>query len=125
VIEADRQVLTAVVGNLLQNAFKFTRPRTVTLRVGTSADGASKRTMAESMRTTCLKWDASSSSTCRGSQFPPWRWSSLEVPPRPGSGRSGHERHVCREGAGREGNPADVSRMSSAGCPGCETILIR
>jgi signal transduction histidine kinase len=33
-IEADRQVLTAVVGNLLQNAFKFTRPRTtVTLRV--------------------------------------------------------------------------------------------
>src|SRR5688572_18509053 len=33
-IEADRQVLAAVVGNLLQNAFKFTRPRTtVTLRV--------------------------------------------------------------------------------------------
>jgi signal transduction histidine kinase len=39
VIEADRQVLTAVVGNLLQNAFKFTRPRTtVTLRVGASAE---------------------------------------------------------------------------------------
>jgi signal transduction histidine kinase len=37
-IEADRQVLAAVVGNLLQNAFKFTRPRTtVTLRVGASA----------------------------------------------------------------------------------------
>ena len=36
-IEADRQVLAAVVGNLLQNAFKFTRPRTtVTLRVGAS-----------------------------------------------------------------------------------------
>ena len=34
-IEADRQVLAAVVGNLLQNAFKFTRPHTtVTLRVG-------------------------------------------------------------------------------------------
>ena len=34
-IEADRQVLAAVVTNLLQNAFKFTRPRTtVTLRVG-------------------------------------------------------------------------------------------
>jgi signal transduction histidine kinase len=34
VIEADRQVLAAVIGNLLQNAFKFTRPRTtVTLRV--------------------------------------------------------------------------------------------
>ena len=33
-IEADRQVLAAVVGNLLQNAIKFTRPRsTVTLRV--------------------------------------------------------------------------------------------
>lgn len=33
-IEADRQVLAAVLGNLLQNAFKFTRPRTtVTLRV--------------------------------------------------------------------------------------------
>jgi signal transduction histidine kinase len=32
-IEADRQVLAAVIGNLLQNAFKFTRPRTaVTLR---------------------------------------------------------------------------------------------
>ena len=39
VIAADRQVLAAVVGNLLQNAFKFTRPRTsVTLRVGASAE---------------------------------------------------------------------------------------
>jgi hypothetical protein len=38
-IEAERQVLAAVVGNLLQNAFKFTRPRTtVTLRVGASAE---------------------------------------------------------------------------------------
>jgi signal transduction histidine kinase len=38
-IEADRQVLTAVVGNLLQNAFKFTRPHTtVTLRVGGNDD---------------------------------------------------------------------------------------
>src|SRR6185436_10653344 len=38
-IDADRQVLAAVVGNVLQNAFKFTRPCTnVTLRV--SASGA-------------------------------------------------------------------------------------
>jgi signal transduction histidine kinase len=38
-IEADRQVLAAVVTNLLQNAFKFTRPRTtVTLRVGATAE---------------------------------------------------------------------------------------
>lgn len=38
-IEADRAVLGAVIGNLLQNAFKFTRPQTtVTLRVGASAD---------------------------------------------------------------------------------------
>ena len=38
-IEADRQVLAAVVANLLQNAFKFTRPRTiVTLKVGASAE---------------------------------------------------------------------------------------
>lgn len=38
-VEADRQVLTAVVGNLLQNASKFTRPRTtVRLRVGVTAD---------------------------------------------------------------------------------------
>jgi signal transduction histidine kinase len=38
-IEADRQVLAAVVSNLLQNAFKFTRPgTTVTLRVGASAE---------------------------------------------------------------------------------------
>src|SRR6185436_15548925 len=38
-IEAERQVLAAVVGNLLQNAFKFTRPRTtVTLRVGASPE---------------------------------------------------------------------------------------
>jgi signal transduction histidine kinase len=38
-IEADRQVLAAVVMNVLQNAFKFTRPRTtVTLRVAVSAD---------------------------------------------------------------------------------------
>ena len=38
-IEADRQVLAAVVTNLLQNAFKFTRPQsTVTLRVGATAE---------------------------------------------------------------------------------------
>ena len=38
-IEGDRQVLTAVVGNLLQNAFKFTRPQsTVTLKVCASAE---------------------------------------------------------------------------------------
>jgi signal transduction histidine kinase len=38
-IEADRQVLAAVVGNLLQNAFKFTRPHTtVTLRVSAGAE---------------------------------------------------------------------------------------
>jgi signal transduction histidine kinase len=39
VVEADRQVLAAVVGNLLQNAFKFTRAHTtVTLSVGASAE---------------------------------------------------------------------------------------
>ena len=38
-IEADRQVLAAVVANLLQNAFKFTRPHTVvTLRMVASAE---------------------------------------------------------------------------------------
>jgi signal transduction histidine kinase len=38
-IDVDRQVLSAVLMNLLQNALKFTRPRsTVTLRVGASAD---------------------------------------------------------------------------------------
>jgi signal transduction histidine kinase len=38
-VEADRQVLAAVVRNLLQNAFKFTRPRTtVTLRIGASPE---------------------------------------------------------------------------------------
>jgi signal transduction histidine kinase len=38
-IEADRQVLAAVLMNVLQNAFKFTRPETtVTLRVGASAE---------------------------------------------------------------------------------------
>jgi signal transduction histidine kinase len=38
-IEADRQVLGAVVVNLLQNAFKFTRPgTTVTLRVAATAE---------------------------------------------------------------------------------------
>jgi signal transduction histidine kinase len=36
-VNADRQVLSAVVSNLLQNACKFTRPQTgVTLRVGSS-----------------------------------------------------------------------------------------
>jgi signal transduction histidine kinase len=38
-LEADRQILAAVVGNLLQNAFKFTRPRTtVRLSVGASTE---------------------------------------------------------------------------------------
>lgn len=38
-VEADRPLLAAVVVNLLQNAFKFTRPgTTVTLRVGASAE---------------------------------------------------------------------------------------
>ena len=43
-IEADRQVLSAVVMNLLHNAFKFTRPQTtVTLRVATSGGAGSDR----------------------------------------------------------------------------------
>jgi signal transduction histidine kinase len=38
-VEADREVLAAVMMNLLQNAFKFTRPRTtVTLRVKAGTD---------------------------------------------------------------------------------------
>jgi len=38
-VEADRQVLAAVVSNVLQNALKFTKPRTtVTLRVGASPE---------------------------------------------------------------------------------------
>jgi hypothetical protein len=38
-VEANQQVLAAVIGNLLQNAFKFTKPRsTVTLGVGASTD---------------------------------------------------------------------------------------
>ena len=38
-IRADRQVLSSAVMNLLQNAFKFTRPRTsVTLQVGASPE---------------------------------------------------------------------------------------
>jgi signal transduction histidine kinase len=38
-IEADRQILASAVGNLLQNAFKFTRAHTtVTLRVGANAE---------------------------------------------------------------------------------------
>jgi signal transduction histidine kinase len=38
-IQGDRQVLAAVVGNLLQNAFKFTKPQsTVTLRVSAGAE---------------------------------------------------------------------------------------
>ena len=38
-IDGDRQILSAVIGNLLQNAFKFTKPGTpVTLRVGASTE---------------------------------------------------------------------------------------
>ena len=38
-VAVDRQILAAVVSNLLQNAFKFTRPHSaVSLRVGASAD---------------------------------------------------------------------------------------
>ena len=124
VIEADRQVLAAVVGNLLQNAFKFTRPRNDRDAAGRrqrrarahrdrgrmrrspgwerrtncsarsssaapiepawvlaspSADGASKRTTAGSMRATCLIRDASSPSTCRGVPVRPSRSSSLDA----------------------------------------------
>jgi signal transduction histidine kinase len=35
-VQADRQVLTAVIVNLLQNAFKFTRPRTTVLLSATA-----------------------------------------------------------------------------------------
>ena len=38
-VDGDRQILSAVIGNLLQNAFKFTKPGTpVTLRVGASTE---------------------------------------------------------------------------------------
>jgi signal transduction histidine kinase len=38
-VNADRQILVAVIGNLMQNAFKFTRPRSsVTLRVRGNAE---------------------------------------------------------------------------------------
>jgi hypothetical protein len=38
-VEADQQILAAVVGNLVQNAFKFTRPHSkVTLGVSVSAE---------------------------------------------------------------------------------------
>jgi signal transduction histidine kinase len=38
-IEADRQVLASALGNLLHNAFKFTRPcTTVTVRVGANVE---------------------------------------------------------------------------------------
>ena len=38
-VEANHQVLAAVIGNLLQNAFKFTRPHgTITLRVAAGTD---------------------------------------------------------------------------------------
>jgi len=43
-IRADRQVLGAVVGNLLQNAFKFTRPRTT---VTLSVDASPQRVLIE------------------------------------------------------------------------------
>jgi len=43
-IRADRQVLAAVVGNLLQNAFKFTRPRTTVML---SVDASPERVLIE------------------------------------------------------------------------------
>jgi hypothetical protein len=43
-IEADRQVLAAVVGNLLQNAFKFTRLRTI---VKLSVEASAERVLIE------------------------------------------------------------------------------
>ena len=52
-----------------------------------SADGASKRTMAASMRATCPIRDASSPSTCRGFRFPPSRWCSLSAAQRIAAGR--------------------------------------
>ena len=44
VVEADQQVLTAVVMNLLQNAFKFTRPGTT---VVLSVDASPERVLIE------------------------------------------------------------------------------
>jgi signal transduction histidine kinase len=39
VIEADRQILASIIANLLQNAYKYTRPHShVTLRTITTAD---------------------------------------------------------------------------------------
>ena len=78
VISADRQVLAAAVGNLLQNAFKFTRPRTsVAVRVAANVE----RVLIE-VQDECgglPGGDASLASTCRGCQLPPSRSCSLEA----------------------------------------------
>ena len=53
-IEADQHILSAVVGNLLQNALKFTRPdTTVTLTVSASADRVIIDVREPGMRRSC------------------------------------------------------------------------
>ena len=100
-VEADRQVLAAVVGNLLQNAFKFTRPRTtVTLTVGASAERVLIEIQDEcgglpgGMSSTCSAPSSSATPTAPGSA---WASPSADGAPKPTM--AGSTRATCLNGA--------------------------
>jgi signal transduction histidine kinase len=79
-VEADQRVLAAVVGNLLQNAFKFTQPRsTVTLRVAASAERVLIEVLDECLGLpggTPMSCSAPSSSAAPTE--PAWAWSRVQ-----------------------------------------------
>jgi hypothetical protein len=68
-IDGDRDLLLAAVGNLLQNAFKFTRPHTESRRMPTQPATASSSTS----RTTAAAFQGATPKAC-SCRSPRWDW---------------------------------------------------
>ena len=108
-IEADRQVLGAVVRNLLQNAFKFTRPgTTVTLRVGRRRRARAHRSAGRMRRASWL--ETSTNCSARSSSAVPteraWASGSHSADGAPTRTTAGSTRATCRQGMRLHHRPA-------------------